>query len=348
MRYVAACLVVSCVFAAGVSAQQTRSGSGAATQLQRTPTPTPTSTARPAIRPVLMPYAPGLSEPVTVRQASATGRVSVAPSTTMTGGQALSSFVVNYRNGDHKLNAFSMAPVDGNMEFRFVDQDGNDPYNLEGKWYQSTRFLPRTVSAIGSGEFDIPIAKMQGYTPVLTGFALERKDGTDANVRTLGVRMRPDNGAVRVVLMDDQGADFRGFEMAVAAAFVMNGGDPFGAMLQLLPQAGSRVAFDEISRRNGLRQFKATVSYVMVPDNMIKARGSLSGSTRHYESGRKPGVNEKVVLRGFLYHFVNSDHHLLQIGANPGAAASGNQLAYFQDGDREDPKQWNMDYVVVE
>ena len=86
----------------------------------------------------------------------------------------------------------------------------------------------------------------------------------------------------------------------------------------------------------------------MVPDNMIKARGSLSGSTRHYESGRKPGVNEKVVLRGFLYHFVNSDHHLLQIGANPGAAASGNQLAYFQDGDREDPKQWNMDYVVVE
>ncbi|MFZ5747236.1 MAG: hypothetical protein ACOY45_06205 [Pseudomonadota bacterium] len=333
MRHVVCSLLVSCLFVGSAAAQ-----SG----------PAVTGRVKPVLARPVMPYAPGYSEPVTMRQGTAYTSARVAPSTPINGGLALSSFALNYKNGDHKFQSIGISPLTENAEFRFTDRDGNDPFNLEAQWYMSKRWITYSVSAVGSGEFDIPFQGPSGATAVLSGFSFERAAGTDANVRTIGVRMLPSNRGVRVILMDDQGADFRGFGLAIASAFALSGGDPFGALAQLLPAAGTNLAFQEISRSNGLRQFKVTVYYTFIPDALISARGSLSGASRFYESGRKPAQGDKVVLRGFLYHFANSDHHLLQLGANPANAAIGRQIVYFQDNNRDDPIQWNMDYVVVQ
>lgn len=192
---------------------------------------------------------------------------------------------------------------------------------------------------------EIPAAcPASGYTPVLAGFSFQRSDGTDANVRTVGVRLDADAGTARATLIDDQGADFRGLEAAALAGFAL-GGPPFGAHGAVHFAAGDavgRLIAAEID--SDLRPFAATIQVVWVPEALVVAAKSVSGSGREIESGARPRAGAKVGLQGFLFHFGNSDHHLLEVGVD---LLDPEEQVRFQDNNRDDPMQWFVDFVEL-
>lgn len=294
-------------------------------------------------------------EAISAQQATIYGSASVAPSANFKSGWgwALSGFAVSFKNGDHKLNSIGVqaGQVDGMVKFTFRDQNTDDPFNAESFWYQSPGFSTGSVAGVGSGEFNLPIATRAGYTPVLAGFQFKRADGHDANLRTIAIRLTPDRKHFRVMLLDNQGLDFRGLETAVAAGFSMLGVDPLMATGVVVgPGAILTTRVADIDPKTKLRQYAVEVQYSLVPDIQIAAAGKLSGSTSAYESGRKPNSGEKIALQGFLFHFQDSDHHILQIGIEPERinASGRNNPVFFCDGDCVRKKiQWQSDYVVL-
>lgn len=292
-------------------------------------------------------------ESFTAHQSTIYGSAAVAPSSNVKSGSgwALSGFAVNFKNGDHKLNAMGVEfwQAEGAVHFTFQDQDSNDPFNAEASFYHSPAFFTAATAAMGSGAIDIPIATRAGYTPVLAGFQFKRGDRRDANLRTIGIRLAPFKDKYRVILLDDQGVDFRGLETAAAAGFSLLGLDPFMATATLVTPAAFKAANPgEIDPKTKLRRYAVNLQYTLVPNSQIAAEGKLSGSSRMYESGRRPQQGEKLALQGFLLHFQDSDHHVLQIGLAPEKAAGPGNPVYFCDGDCVRKKiQWQAEYVAL-
>lgn len=284
---------------------------------------------------------------LSARTGQATGRIRSAFSNNQAGGSVLSTYEMSFQNGDHKLRQMSVLQSDGASEFAFADQDSNDPFNAAATWYQSTSFLPAEVLAQGGGEFEIALPnRPAGYTPVLRGFSFRRSDGTDANVRMVEVRINPTTNKVRVALVDDQGTDFRKFGESLAIGFGMSA-LPFGVIAAShYSTAQAALAYIPNDNVGGFRRFEAKVQISWVPESMILDRGSLSGSSKKADSGKRPGANSKTALQGFLFTFTNSDHHLLQNLVFITSGRTDNVVSY-QDGDGNDPMQWYLDWVSV-
>ncbi|WP_240007950.1 hypothetical protein [Pseudaquidulcibacter saccharophilus] len=262
-------------------------------------------------------------------------------------GEALSSFVFNFNNGDHKLRKIAVGNYLGKAQFTFADQDSNDPFYGKARWYQSSDFITGSVIAVGGGEFEISIPRKAGYTPILSGFSFSRKDGTDANVRTIGVRIDPNRSVVRVALIDDQGFDFRVIESQLAAGFAWSF-MPVGHMEAIFATATgatSYMAAHEFTKNN-MRAYTADIRYTLVPNGYINAKGAVSGSNNKIESGRLPKDGEKIALSGFIFSFKNSDHHLLQLKVDLQSNDSAESVVY-RDGDGGDPFEWNAEYVTL-
>jgi len=296
-----------------------------------------------------------LIETVNVTQNVIYGSAEVAPDVNFKAGKgcALSSFSLSFRNGDHKFNAAGVeprmtAPDSGVGRLTFHDQNTDDPFTGSAKWYQSPQFSSAWVEAQGSGEFDIPISTRPGYTPVLAGFVIKRADGSDANIRTFGIRLLPNKRGFRVTLLDDQGLDMGRLAALVGGNFAMTTGDPslmIGGMVSI--GAGLSGRFPDIDPTTHLRRYKIDLGYTFVADRVVATTGKLSGSSVRYESGRRPRSGERLAIQGFLLHFNNSDHHILKIGVNPENAVSDQPCIQWQDGNGRDPLQWQMDYVVL-
>lgn len=260
---------------------------------------------------------------------------------------ALSGFALKFENGDHKLRRIGVIGKDQFTEFALADSNGDDPFNGQARY----RFLPagRTVSksAYGGGTFEIPLLASPdaaSKTLVLSGFEFRRADGSDANLRAIGVWLDARKKVARVTLMDDQGADFRGFEDTVGAAFLA-GMLPFGIFAG--STAGIGEAVMRLDRAGGEhRPYAVTVQYTWIPDVLVETTGALSGGTLangqpSRGAGRAPSRID--ALQGFEFLFTNSDHHLLGLGVN--AIGSGDAL--FQDGNGHDPMQWTASYVTL-
>ncbi len=322
----------------------------------------------PKLKPVIIKVQSTPTSEIKAKQSNIVNTASVATNAPLNKGAVLSAFAFNFNNGDHKLNTIGVLQNNGKAEFTFNDQDRNDPFYADAKWFSSPSIKTGSVYAAGGGEFDIPLSynpnsatapnsqidslksstpkpPPPGYTAVLSGFKFERKPGTDANIRTIGVRIDPATNKVRVTLIDDQGTDFRGLEYAVAAGFAMSLA-PMGQMEALFGTGAAATAFvvaNEFDKQNK-RAFAVTVQYAWVPNDLITATGAVSGAGRAIESGRTPIAGEKTALTGFLFNFNNSDHHILQAKidlSNPSDAAN------YQDGNGDDPFQYYIDYAVV-
>lgn len=300
----------------------------------------------PKIKPIITKVKSTPTGEIKAKQANIVNTALVAPNAPLNKGAVLSGFAFNFNNGDHKLNTIGILQNNGKAEFTFNDQDRNDPFYASANWYSSPSIKQNSVYAAGGGEFDIPLAAPPlGYTAVLSGFKFERKPGKDANIRTIGVRLDPTTNKVRVTLIDDQGTDFRGLEYAVAAGFAMSLA-PMGQMEALFTTGAAATSFvvaNEFDKQNK-RAFAVTVQYAWVPNDLITATGSVSGSGRPIESGRLVQSGEKPALTGFLFNFNNSDHHILQAKIDLTNSADG---ANYQDGNGDDPFQYYIDYVVV-
>lgn len=257
---------------------------------------------------------------------------------------ALNGFSLKFDNGDHKLRRVGVLGSGRFTELALADSNGDDPFTASVSYTIFTgsgagQIVTGQVVAEGGGKFEIPL---RGNAPanstlVLSGFAFQREDGSDANLRNIGVWLDAERKVARVSLMDDQGVDFRGFESTIGAAF-LNGVLP-GAFEVMLATNVPR-AVRGIRSAGKYRPYRVTVQYAWIPDAIVEQESAMSGSDRQRRQ-RPPSRID--ALQGFEVMFTNSDHHLLGLGVNP----SGNGGVLFQDNNNDDPMQWTMAYVTL-
>ena len=254
----------------------------------------------------------------------------------------LSSFRFGFMGTDHKVNTLGVLVQGQRAEFILRDRDANDPFRAHATWLQSPSYsATQEVSAHASGDVKIDLpAGPAGHVALLQGFQFKRARATDANVRLVAVQVAEDSRSVRVALVDDQGADFRGMDGVQSLGLAAL---PLGELLAL-PVFGARLTgtlpeFDE--RR--LRTYTVTVQYVWVPPSLVLGAGLVAGTTRMADAGTLPDSKDKVGLRGFRFAFGNSDHHLRSVGVD----LTGNQRQpiLFQDNNLDDPVAWSVGFV---
>ncbi len=298
------------------------------------------------LRPIQMPDLQDLRTPAAwhFASASARGAINETRATPESGRPlqpvaALSRFRLSFTPGrDHKIRRMAVLAEDRFARFSLADQDSNDRFIGSAQWAVMTQGQQHEVSGNGGGTFHLPLVPgPSGHTAVLTGFDIQRQGGTDANVRTFAIWLEEDedgNPVARVTLQDDMGEDFRGFAEAMFA----------GMAASLIPTveivASHAVAVDGLSRysaQGGPRPFAATIQYAWIPDSLIVREGAAAGGNGSRDF---PGP-QQVALQGFLFHFDNSDHHLLEVRVDPGDAVE------YRDNDRDDPMRWEVQYVEL-
>jgi hypothetical protein len=257
---------------------------------------------------------------------------------------ALNGFSLKFDNGDHKLRRIGVLGSGRFTELALADGNGDDPFTASANYTIFTgngagRIVTGQVVAEGGGKFEVPL---RGNAPadstlVLSGFAFQREDGSDANLRNIGVWLDAERKVARVSLMDDQGVDFRGFESTIGAAF-LNGVLP-GAF-EVMLSANVPRAVGKIRSAGKYRPYRVTVQYAWIPNAIVERESAMSGTDRQRRQ-RPPSRID--ALQGFEVMFTNSDHHLLGLGVNP----SGNGGVLFQDNNNDDPMQWTMAYVTL-
>ena len=257
---------------------------------------------------------------------------------------ALNGFSLKFDNGDHKLRRVGVLGHGRFTELALADSNGDDPFTASANYTIFTgkgagRIVTGQVVAEGGGKFEIPL---RGNAPadstlVLSGFSFQREDGSDANLRNIGVWLDSERKVARVSLVDDQGFDFRGFEATIGAAF-LNGVLP-GAFEVMLATNVPR-AVRGIRSAGKYRPYRVTVQYAWIPNAIVEQESAMSGTDRQRRQ-RPPSRID--ALQGFEFMFTNSDHHLLGLGVNP----SGNGDVLFQDNNTDDPMQWTMAYLTL-
>jgi|APTNR8051073442_1049403.scaffolds.fasta_scaffold43678_1 hypothetical protein len=267
----------------------------------------------------------------------------------------LSDFRLWFNNGDHKVRTIGVLHEGGGMRANFSDQNGDDPFRAKAKWLVIPGATGGTISAVGGGTFNIQLPpKPANTTLVIAGFSFERQAGTDANIRTIAIKMDQENSIAQVSLIDDQREDYRGIVEPTMTGGVL-GLVPFGTLY------GSGLSMESIIRgilnegRNTARPYSATIQYAYVPNARISSSGAVSGTGRQKAlmQGQHPGVGH-LVYRGFVMRFNNSDHHLLGMGLHingmpgfPGQRVVTDSPITWQDNNNDDPLQWYVDYSTV-
>ena len=276
----------------------------------------------------------------------------VAASSSLGGVSALAGFRFRFNNGDHKLRRIGVLPKDRYASFSLADSNGDDPFSAVASWAVISAGRSGSVSASGGGQFEIPLpgGKVAGHKLVLSGFEFRRKDGTDANVRSIGVWLDSDRAVARVMLMDDQGPDFRGFEKTIGAALL---GVPAGELK--LTTDSMVTAMGQVNRAGGgrYRPFAVQVQYAWIPDSAVSGVDVFTGTGRTPASGKAFPSNG--VLQGFEFYFTSSDHHLLDVGVmgplmRPAPGALQNppgEVVAFQDNNRDDSMRWAAELATL-
>lgn len=272
--------------------------------------------------------------------------VLLSPSNGMSQGQALSDFVFNFENGDHKINSIGLMTNADAIESVFADMDGNDPYSVKANYVVSNSFINgEVVGGFGRNSetnFNIP-APPVGYTTVLRGFHILRANGVDANIKRVKVWINSDT-SIGVYFSHDLGIDYRNLEIGKGYA---NWSGVRGDDSTLIGKDNTSVREAAIARPNDRKLgLMVRVQYAYVPYSMLGNAAVLSGNGRTIATGTLPAAGKKVLLKGFEFHFLNSDHHLLQIGLRIPSNRT-EQAIFFQDNNQDDPINWRASYVTL-
>lgn len=319
------------------------------------PTPSPTIPVVPVkVNPVPLNLAPPKWTITNASENDMKDAMDVAASAPIGSVSALAGFRFRFQNGDHKLRKMGVLGKDRYASFTYADQNGDDPFQAEATWAVVGAGRGGSVTATGGGQFEVPIpgGKLAGHTLVLTGFEFRRQDGTDANVRSIGVWLDSDRSTARVMLMDDQGADFRGFERTIGAA-LLAGAIPMGEMKGTVDTMLSAIGRVNRGQANGkYRPFAITVQYAWIPNSGVAGTEAFTGTGRNPSSGKVfPATG---VLQGFEFYFTNSDHNILDMGIMgpllkpPASLPSPNgEVVEYQDNNRDDPMRWGAQFVTL-
>ena len=258
------------------------------------------------------------------------------PTLTIDGqGNALSAFYLRFDNGAHKVARLSLLRFPGTVQPAINDNDGNDPFTASARYVDVGVANTVTVRAACSGTCDLPMEPISTtQTALISGFSFERPDG-DNNIRRIAVQLRPERRVAVVSFVDDGGLE-----------------------IHSTPQLSIVIG------RNDRRAYNVTLQYVVIDAAHVREFGHASGTRRTgtpWPGSGTASAGSSVApsgygwsvqgayapphaLQAFDFSFTNSDHFLREFGIN--LARRGEVIA-FQDDDRGDGIDWNVDYAVL-
>lgn len=247
-----------------------------------------------------------------------------APQPAVAPVHGLRGFKLQFQNGDHKLRRLGVAAEDRFVTFALADNNGDDPFLGHAEFVNLSAGQMGEVAGIGGGKFEIPLpAGPANHVPVLSGFEFRRADGTDANLRNIGLWLDNERGVVRVSMIDDQGLDMRGLEAAIGASIgavvlpgVMEWAGPIAGVAA--PITGGIIGRRAIQQHyDGKRGYQVRVRYAWIPRSAVQSFGALAGTDRDTAMPANWQGSPRVdLLQGFEFTFMNSDHHLLGLAVN--------------------------------
>lgn len=291
------------------------------------------------------------AQKVTANKKESSNYVLISPKPGFIDGAALSSFRLSFMNGDHWVRRLGVLQV-GNTpkfqaEFSLADRNSDDGFYSDAAWYQSSSIKSTSYTALGAGDFEIDLdAELaKNYVPVIKGFMLQRRNLNDSQVRGIGIKINPKTNKARIFFLDDEGALERGWETAIGEKYALSD-RPKGVLRETginAFDAGIKMNQQEVY--NGMRQFFVSLQVAWVPKEMVASYNSLSGTNDKILNGKMPLATNKSVISGFSFHFLDSQHHLMDIGIDPNF--NGIFSFAFQDSDQVDPIHWSVDFVNI-
>ena len=316
-------LLTNCVIAFGFA-----SASLSVATAQGVILPTAPLTANPAFVDGLRVTPTSTLSTATVR--SQVGLAAAAANVPLTQAAALSSFKINFHNGDHQVRALSVAKrSDGAADLYMNDSNGDDPFGGYATW----RIIPgaiggevsTTVRSSVSDQISISVPPgPPGHRLVLGGFTL-RNAGSISPFETGDTQI----GRIALFANDDRGAA------------TISGG---------------------ITTNDANRPINIMVQYVWVPVSFLTLTSALNNNSQRSggdgldvraiskASGQIPrGSN--YVIRGFEFAYSNgATHNLLRMGVHLDGDRTSRVLSEaisWQDNNRDDPITWNVKFFEV-
>ena len=124
---------------------------------------------------------------------------------------ALQAFGFRFQNGDHEIQSIGVMPEKNAARVTFQDGDGNDPFDLELRYFNSPWPRGNVVRRSNCNKTcEIPIKAHNGTGKphvVIGGFSLKRKGG-DSNIRQIKIRVSADQSKFEVAFRDNGGFPF--------------------------------------------------------------------------------------------------------------------------------------------
>mgnify|MGYP001606669905 CR=1 FL=1 len=247
-----------------------------------------------------------------------------APQPALSAVHGLRGFKLQFENGDHKLRRIGVVGEGRFVTFALADGNGDDPFLARAEFVNLSAGQMAEVAGIGGGKFEIPLpAGPAGHVPVLAGFEFRRADGSDANLRNIGLWLDSERGVARVSLVDDQGLDLRGLQETIGATIaaavlpgVMEWAGPVAG--GVAPVLGSTIGGRVVQQHYaGQRGYQVRVRYAWIPRTAVQSFGALAGTDRDTAMPANWQGSPRVdLLQGFEFTFMNSDHHLLALAVN--------------------------------
>lgn len=266
---------------------------------------------------------------------SQVGGASAATSVALTAAAGLSSFKLQYHNGDHGVRVVStLKRPDGMADIRLHNANSDDPFGGYASWWLIPGAIGGEVSGSGrsNGFVDMPVpAGPADHVLALGGFSVEIS----------GTRTNFDVGDTQISRIEFVAKD-----------------------------TTTRPSIDATIRTSDDRPIRVKAQYVWIPRNMITGvknlrnetmvRGGgpfVGGATRGDQrvrtvadaQGQDAGA-DKYVIKSFNLEFTNGVHNLLNIGVhlNGERGASGEPEAVsWQDNNRDDPIRWQVNFYNV-
>lgn len=274
------------------------------------------------------------------------GRFSLNRNNT-SGALALSNFVFNFENGDHRISTIGTTAESLQAEATFVDVNGDDPFLFQGAWIGSNDFLDGGSNFARSETEKTAVMTLrpapEGYERVLRGFYLSTHPGQDMRVRQLMV-WQTARDTYRVTLRNDLVPTGERIEVPRLNNSVRL--DPTSAISRLM---GWVIGLGTRHGDRVIERFGAFVYTTLIPRSMVLwSAESSGGNSRTVESGRLPSNREATLLRGFEFNFEGTlaSRNLLQVGVRIPVQRS-QQAIFFQDNNRDDTISWRLQYLGI-
>lgn len=132
------------------------------------------------------------------------GTFSAAATRRLGRASVLSSFRLEFLNGDHKINTIRILPIGGQASIGFADKDGNDPISVDATWLT----IPGASNGVWAidpwveyrgGEISSALPQRNANTTLaIAGFEAVLRPGHDCHVEQVAIGFSPDQRSINV------------------------------------------------------------------------------------------------------------------------------------------------------